>query len=208
MTLAAERHRDAQRGAALLVAVMLVAALSILGGAVGAFALLESQTAAAARAHAEAAAAAEAGLEIAAGSLAAEPDLAAVRLGLAAAAANGAPGLATADGWIDVATLSGRLARRRARLPLPARNAEWQPYLWGRLGELLPTPVGMAGRDPLIVVWVRADDSGLPPHRLELAVEAVTPSGARAAAVAVADVGPRGAAIEVVWPEVGPAGPP
>ena len=169
--------------------------------------MLESQTGAAARAHAEATAAADAGLDIAAGSLAAEPDLDAVRLGLATAAANGAAGLATADGWIDVPALSGGLARRRGRLPPPADAAVWRPYLWGRFGELLPTPVGMRARDPLIVVWVRADDAGLAPDRLELAVEAVAPSGARAAAIAVVAVGPRGAAIDAVWPEVGLAGP-
>ena len=66
--------------------MLLAAALAIVAGAVGWFALVASQTSAAARDHAEVVAAAQAGLEIAAGALAREPDIAAVRLGLAVGA--------------------------------------------------------------------------------------------------------------------------
>ena len=55
-----------ERGAALIGAVLLAAALAIVAGAVGWFALVASQTSAAARDHAEVVAAAQAGLEIAA----------------------------------------------------------------------------------------------------------------------------------------------
>jgi hypothetical protein len=40
-----------------------------------------------------------------------------------------------------------------------------------------------------------------------MAIEAVGLSGARAGAVAIVRIGPRGAAIDAVWPEAGPAGP-
>ena len=71
--------------------------------------------------------------------------------------------------------------------------------------RLLPAT---GGRDPLVVVWVRADDAGgAGPNRIELAVEAVGPSGARAGAVAAIRLGPRGVAILAVWPDAGIAGP-
>jgi hypothetical protein len=196
-----------ERGAALIGAVLLAAALAIVAGAVGWFALVGSQTAAAARDHAEAVAAADAGLAIAAGALADEPDLAAVRLGLAARP-GGTASLATIDGSIDVPALTRRLEQRRRRLPPPADVAVWRPYLWGRLGELAPAIRAPAGRDPLVVVWVRGDDAGgAGADRLELAVEAVGPSGARAGAVAAIRRGPRGVAILAVWPDAGIAGP-
>ncbi len=90
-----------ERGAALIGAVLLAAALAILAGAVGWFALVGSQTTAAARDHADVVAAAQAGLEIAAGALAREPDIAAVRLGVAVGP-GGTASLATPDGVIDV----------------------------------------------------------------------------------------------------------
>ncbi len=79
----------------------------------------------------------------------------------------------------------------------------WRPYLWGRLGELAPAIPAAGGRDPLVVVWVRGDDAGAAPAPigLELAVEAVGPSGARAGAVAAIRRGPRGVAILAVWPD-------
>jgi len=196
-----------ERGAALIGAVLLAAALAIVAGAVGWFALLASQTSAAARDHAEVAAAAQAGLEIAAGALAREPDIAAVRLGLAVGP-GGADRLVTPDGTIDVATLTRQLEQRRRRQPPPADVAVWRPYLWGRLGELASAIPAVGGRDPLVVVWVRGDESaGAGTDRLELAVEAVGPSGARAGAVAAIRRGPRGVAILAVWPDAGIAGP-
>ena len=205
-------HRNAsapergERGAALIGAVLLAVALAILAGAVGWFALVGSQTTAAARDHAEAVAAAEVALEIAAGALAREPDLAAVRLGVAVGPAATAS-LMTRDGAIDVATLTRRLTERRRRLSPPADVAVWRAYMWGRLGELVPTLPSAGARDPLVVVWVRADDGeAAGPDRLELAVEAVAPSGARAAAVAAIRHGPRGVAVLAVWPEAGIAG--
>jgi hypothetical protein len=55
---------------------------------------------------------------------------------------------------------------------------------------------------------VRGDDpAGLGADRIELAVAAVGASGARAGAVAVVRVGPRGPAVAAVWPEAGIAGP-
>ena len=202
--------RPAQRGeqgAALIGAVLLAAALAILAGAVGWFALVASQTTAAARDHADVVAAAEAGLEIAAGALAREPDIAAVRLGLAAAP-GGTASLATPDGVVDVPLLTRRLEARRRRLPPPADVAVWRPYLWGRLGELASAVPGAGARDPLVVVWVRGDDAeSAGADRLELAVEAVGPSGARAGAVATNRRGPRGVAILAVWPDAGIAGP-
>ena len=73
-------RRD-ERGAALLMAVIVSAALSILGGALTWFAVIAAQTSAAARDHAEVHAALRAGVEIAAAAVAGEPDLAAVRRG-------------------------------------------------------------------------------------------------------------------------------
>jgi hypothetical protein len=109
---------------------------------------------------------------------------------------------------VDVPALGRALERRRRRLPPPADVAVWHPYLWGRLGERLITPTGTAARDPLVVAWVRGDGAaGLAADHLEMAVEAVGTSGARARAVAIVRVGPRGAAIVAVWPESGLAGP-
>jgi len=194
-------------GAALIGAVLLAAALAIVAGAVGWFALLGSQTSAAARDRAEVVAAAQAGLEIAAGALAREPDIAAVRLGLVVGPV-GADSVTTPDGAIDVAALTRQLEQRRRRMPPPADVAAWRPYLWGRLVELAPAMPATGGRDPLVVVWVRADDAGgAGPNRIELAVEAVGPSGARAGAVAAIRLGPRGVAILAVWPDAGIAGP-
>ena len=204
--------RHGQEGAALIAAVLLAAALAILAGAVGWFALLASQTSAAARDHADVQAAVHAGLEIAAGALAAEPDIAAVRLGLAVAAPRATDRLVTADGTLDVPTLTRRFVERRRRRPPPADVAVWRPYLWGRLGELAAVPAlagpGVTARDPLVVVWVRGDDAaGEGADRLEVAIEAVGVSGARAGAVAVLRLGPRGVAILAVWPDAGIAGP-
>jgi len=207
---AAWRHEGArhERGAALIGAMLLAAALVLLAGAVGWFALIAAQTTAAARDHADVVAAAQAALEMAAAALATEPDLVAVRLGLGNAGPRGTDRLVTADGPVDVPTLTARLEQRRARLPPPADVAVWHPYLWGRLGELAAAVPGTTARDPLVVVWVRGDDTdGAGPQRLELAAEAVGVSGARAAAVAAIRVGPRGAAILAVWPEAGIAGP-
>jgi hypothetical protein len=200
--------RAGERGAALLMAVLVAAALSILGGAVTWFAVMSAQTSGAARDHADVDAALHAGIEIAAAALAVEPDLAAVRRGDATAAGNGASSLVTRDGAVDVVSLGVALDRRRRRLPPPADVAVWRPYLWGRLGEHLLTPLGTSAADPLIVVWVRGDETaGLGPERVEMAIEAVGLSGARAGAVAIVRIGPRGAAIDAVWPEAGPAGP-
>ena len=196
-----------ERGAALIGAVLLAAALAILAGAVGWFALVASQTTAAARDHADVVAAAEAGREIAAGALAREPDIAAVRLGLAVGP-GGADRLVTPDGTIDVAALTRQLEQRRRRQPPPADVAVWRPYLWGRLAELAPALPAAGSRDPLVVVWVRGDEgAGAGADRLELAVEAVGPSGARAGAVATIRHGPRGVAILSVWPDASIAGP-
>ena len=93
-------------------------------------------------------------------------------------------------------------------MPPPADVAVWRPYLWGRLAELAPAIPAAGGRDPLVVVWVRGDDAGgAGADRIELAVEAVGPSGARAGAVAAIRRGPRGVAILAVWPDAGIAGP-
>jgi hypothetical protein len=202
------RARHPDRGAALLVVVLLAAALSISAGAVASFALVESQAGAAARDQAEAAVAVDAGLAIAVGALAAAPDLAAVRLGAAPAPGNGVGSLLTSAGAVDVTMLTRRLERRRGRLPPPADAAVWRPFLWGRLGELAATPIGESQRDPLIVAWVRGDEAGgLGPDRLELAIEAVTPSGGRAGAVAAVALRPGGAGILAVWPDTGIAAP-
>lgn len=196
------------RGAALLGAVLLAAALGILAAAVGWFALLGTQASAAAADHAEAVAAVQAGLEIAAGALAREPDLAAVRLGAASAAPRGANRLVTADGPVDVDALSRRVEQRRRRLSPPAGDASWQPYAWGRLGELAPAMPGAGVRDPLVVVWVRSDaGGGQGPDVIEVVIEAVGASGARAGAAAMLRVGPRGATVLAAWPDDGIAGP-
>jgi hypothetical protein len=200
--------RAPERGAALIVAVLFAAALSIVAGAVAWFGLIATETSAAARARADVDAAVHAAIEVAAAALAAEPDLTAVRRGEVVAPGNAAAALDTLDGAVDVATLGRGLARRRSRLPPPGDGASWRPYLWGRLGELVRTPLGARVSDPLVVVWVRGDDTaGLGPDRIELAVEAVGPSAARASAVAVVRVGPRGPAVVAVWPEDGIAGP-
>jgi hypothetical protein len=196
------------RGAALIGAVLLAAALAVLAAAVGWFALLGSQTSTAAADHAEVVAAAQAGLEIAAAALASEPDLAAARLGGGSAAPRGADRLDTADGPVDVEALSRRLDQRRRRLSAPAGDASWRAYAWGRLGELAPAMPGPGARDPLVVVWVRSDDAGGEgPDGVEVAIEAVGASGARAGAVAMLRIGPRGATVLAVWPEDGIAGP-
>jgi hypothetical protein len=57
-------------------------------------------------------------------------------------------------------------------------------------------------------VWVRGDESaGAGADRLEIAVETVGVSAARAGAVAIVRVGPRGPVVAAVWPEAGIAGP-
>lgn len=200
--------RPGERGAALVAAVLFAAAVSIVAGAVAWFGLLASQTSAAAREVADVDAALHAAIEIAAASLAVEPDLPAVRRGDVVAPGSGTGSLATVDGVVDVEGLSRALVRRRSRLPPPSDAAVWRPYLWGRLGELLPTALGTRARDPLAVVWVRGDDAaGLGADRIEIAVEAVGVSAARAGAVAIVRVGPRGPAVAAVWPEAGLAGP-
>ena len=187
--------------------MLLAVALAIVAGAVGWFALIGSQTTAAARDHAEVTAAVDAVLEIAAGALAVEPDLAAVRAG-ASVGLTGTDRLVTLDGPIDVLALTRRFEQRRRRVPPPADVAVWRPYSWGLLRELSPGLPAPAGRDPLIVVWVRGDDAeGAGADRLEVAVEAVVPSGARAAAIAVIGRGPRGVAILAVVAEGSIAGP-
>ena len=157
--------RGRERGAALLMAVLVAAALSILAGAVTWFAVLSSQTSAAARDQAAVDAAIHAGLEIVAAALAVEPDLAGVRRGDAVAADNGTSAIATSDGLVDVPGLGRALERRRRRLPPPADVAIWRPYLWGRLGERLTTPIGTPAHDPLVVAWVRGDGGGRPGGR-------------------------------------------
>lgn len=195
------------RGAALIGAVLLAAALAILAAAVGWFAFLGSQASAAAADHAEVVAAAQAGLEIAAGALASEPDLAAVRLGAGSAAPRGADRLVTVDGPIDVDAVSRRVEQRRRRLAPPAGEASWRPYAWGRLGEFAAWPAA-GGRDPLVVVLVRSDaPGGQPADVIEVAVEAVGASGARGGAAAMLRIGPRGATVLAVWPDDGVAGP-
>jgi hypothetical protein len=190
------------------VAVLFAAALSIVAGAVAWFGMFATQISAAARDHAEVDAALQAAIEIAAAALALEADLPAVRRGEVVAPGTGRAFLDTAAGAVDVAGLGVDLERRRRRLRSPGDVAVWRPYLWGRLGEVLATPLGRPARDPLVVVWVRGDDSaGLGADRLELAAEAVAVSGARAGAVAVVRVGPRGPAVVAVWAEAGIAGP-
>jgi hypothetical protein len=190
-----------QRGAALLVAVMITAVLSVVVGAVGLFALADVRIAAASREQVEASAAVDAALEVALASLAAEADLDAVRGGLATAAASGTPRLATVDGEVDVDGLTRGLVRARGRLPPPWGSDRWRPYLWGRLGELVAA--GAARPDePLVVVWVRGEvGPDVDPDRLELAVTAVTPGRARASATALIERRRGGLALDAVWPE-------
>jgi hypothetical protein len=133
--------------------------------------------------------------------------MAAVRLGATVAAPRLTAALATLDGPVDLGILTRRLQQRRRRLPPPAAVGIWQPYLWGRLGELVVGVPGASARDPLVVVWVRADDpDGSGAEWLEVAVEAVGPSGARTGAVAALRRGPRGVAILAVWRDAGIAG--
>jgi hypothetical protein len=190
------------------VAVLFAAAVSTVAGVVAWFGLIAAQASAAARDRADVDAAMHAAIEIAAAALAAAPDLPAVRRGEAVAPITGSTRLTTADGVVDVEGLGRGLARRRGRLPPPADAAVWHPYLWGRLGELLPTPLGTPVRDPLVVVWVRGDDAaGAGADRIEIAIEAVGASGARAGAVSLVQIGPRGPTVAAVWPEAGIAGP-
>lgn len=199
--------RAGERGAALIVAVLLAAALSIVVAAVAWFGLIATQSSAAARDRADVEAALQAAIEIAAGALAVEPDMAGVRRGEVVASVNGTAVVDTLDGVLDVAALGRGLDRRRSRVRPPGDAAVWYPYLWGRLGELLATPLGAPARDPLVVVWVRGDDAaGLGADRIDIAAEAVGASGARASAVAVVRLGPRGTAIVAVWPDAGVAG--
>jgi hypothetical protein len=201
--------RHGERGAALLIAVAMAAALSVVVGGVGLFALADLRIATASRDHAEAAAAAEAALEIAAASLAGEADLAAVRAGGSTGAAAGSSRLTTVDGDVDVDRLTRGLVRTRGRLPPPWGSTTWRPYLWGRLGELAASPAPPAPSDPLVVVWVRADvPASSPADRLELAVEAVTPRRGHAGATALVVRRSGGLAIEAVWPEARAIDPP
>jgi hypothetical protein len=195
------------RGAALLVAVLLAAALATVAAALARLAMIATQTSAASRDQAEVEAAAAAALGLAVAALAAEPDLAVVRDGAATAPAAGSTSLTTVDGPVDVAALSRGLAVRRARLPPPADASAWRPYLWGRLGELTPELAAPAARDPLVVVWVRTDTAApTPPGGLELAIEAVSPLGTRAAATSIVRRRPAGVAVDAVWMEGGVAG--
>jgi hypothetical protein len=196
-----------ERGAALLIAVLLAAALAVVAAALARLAMVATQTAAASRDQAEVEAAVTAGLGLAVAALATEPDLAAVRDGVATAPGTGAMTLATADGPVDVATLSRDLAARRARLPAPADAASWRPYQWGRLRELVPGVAGPAARDPLVVVWIRVDaaaPSG--PNVLELAIEAVSPLATRAGATAIVRRRAAGLAVDAIWMDGGVAG--
>lgn len=189
-----------ERGAALLVAVLLAAAVAAVVGGLTAFAILDARVSAADREAARTAAAVEAGLEVALASLAAEPDLDAVRLGLATAPGSGAEAIATTAGVLDVASLTLGLERARARQPPPWNAGVWRPYAWGRLGELLDAPGGLLPDDPLVVVWVRGGATA-DADRLDLTVEAVGPQGARATETALAQRGPAGVRLVAVWPE-------
>jgi hypothetical protein len=114
--------------------------------------------------------------------------------------------LATLVGAVDVAALGRALQARRGRLGPPDDVAVWRVYLWGRLTELVATPGALAPRDPLVAVWVRGDDAAaLGADHLEITATAVTPSGARATAIALVRIGPRGVAIVAVWPGGGVA---
>jgi hypothetical protein len=190
-----------ERGAALLVAVLLAAAVSAVVGGITAFAILDARIAAADREAARTAAAVEAGLEIALAALAAEPDLDAVRLGLATAPGSGADAITTAGGVVDVASLTRGLERAAARQPPPWNAAVWQPYAWGRLGELLAAPGGLLADDPLVVVWVRGGPAGADAGALDLTIEAVGPQGARATETARARRGASGVRLVAVWPQ-------
>ena len=203
--IARARPRSDERGAALLVAVLLAAAVSAVVGGLTAFAILDARVSAADREAARTSAAVEAGLELGLAALASEPDLEAVRLGDATAPA-GADAIATPGGGVDVAALTRDLERVRARQPPPWNAGVWRPYAWGRLGELLDAPGGRQADDPLVVVWVRAGPAGADPGRLDLAVAAVGPQGARARQTAYAERGPAGVAIVAVWPDVDTTG--
>jgi hypothetical protein len=168
------RVRRGERGAALLLAVGLTAVLTVVAGTVGTLALIDARTGGAARAHVAAADAARAALGLALAGLADEPDLDAVRAGGVEAASNGAASIETAEGVVDVAGLTAALTREREGLPPPAGAAVWRPYLWGRLGELMPTPVGIPVDDALVVGWIRGDPgAGLGPDAVEVAAAAV-----------------------------------
>jgi hypothetical protein len=196
-----------EHGAALLVAVLLAAVLAVVAAALARLAMVTTRTAAAARDQVEVEAAVTAALGLVAAALATEPDLAAVRAGMATAPGTGATSLATANGPIDVAVLSRELALRRARLPPPADVAVWRPYLWGRLGEIAPGLAAPAGRDPLVVAWVRIDAAGpAPADGLELAIEAVSPLGSRVAATAMVRRRAAGLAVDALWMEGSVAG--
>jgi hypothetical protein len=195
------RSASDERGAALLVAVLLAVAVSAVAGGLTAFAILDARISAADREAARTAAAIEAGLEKALASLAAEPDLDAVRLGLATAPGSGTDAIATAGGVVDVASLTRGLERLRARQPPPWNAGVWRPYAWGRLGELLAAPGGLLPDDPLVVVWVRGGPAGADAGALDLTVEAVGPQGARATEVARARRGAAGVRLVAVWPQ-------
>jgi hypothetical protein len=197
-----------ERGAALLIAVLLAVAVSAVVGGVTAFAILDARTSAADRDAARTAAAVDAGLEVALAALAAEPDLDAVRLGLATAAGSGAETIATTAGVLDVASLTRGLERARARQPPPWNAGVWRPYAWGRLGELIDAPGGLLPDDPLVVVWVRGGPAPAGPDaaRLDLTVQAVGPQGSRATETALAQRGAAGVRLVAVWPEAGATG--
>ena len=191
-----------ERGAALLVAVLLAAALAVVAAALARLAMVATQTAAASRDQAEVEAAVTAGLGLAVAALAVEPDLSTVRDGMATAPGTGATSLATVDGAVDVVALSRDLAARRARLPPPADAASWRPYHWGRLRELAPAVAAPTTRDPLVVGWVRVDAAApAPSDGVELAIAAVSPLGTRAAATAFVRHRASGLAVDAVWAE-------
>jgi len=196
----------AEQGAALLVAILLAAAVSAIVGAVTAFAILDARVSAADRETARTSAAAEAGLELALAELAAEPDLDAVRLGTAAAPANGEDAIATPGGVVDVAALTREVERARGRQPPPWNAGVWRAYAWGRLGDRLTAPGGPLPDDPLVVVWVRAGPADAGTGRLDLAVTAVGPQGARAMETARAERGPAGVTLVAVWPDTDATG--
>jgi Tfp pilus assembly protein PilX len=196
----------AERGAALLVAILLAAAVAAVVGGVTAFAILDARVSAADRETARTSAAVEAALELALAALAAEPDLDAVRLGTAAAPANGEDAIATPGGVVDVAALTREMERARGRQPPPWNAGVWRAYAWGRLGDRLAAPGGRLTDDPLVVVWVRAGPADAGAGRLDLAVTAVGSQGARAMETARAEHGPAGVTLLAVWPEADATG--